>query len=154
MTGGAGPLYVHASALVLGEKGLLLRGPSGAGKSALALALVSRFEARGEFARLVGDDRVSVEAAGGRLVARPHPAIAGLIEARGLGLLRLDHEPACVLHALVDLEGPGKSSARYPEATEKTVLLEGNALPRLLAQGCGDASVARIVAFLRALRTI
>ena len=41
------------------------------------------------FARLVGDDRVHVEAAGGRLLVRPAPALAGLIEVRGIGVLRL-----------------------------------------------------------------
>ena len=107
--------YVHATALVLGEFGLLLRGPSGAGKSALSLQLVADWRARGAFAALVGDDRVALEARHGRLIARPHPSIRGMIEARGLGLLRVAYEPACVLRAVVDLLASGESPKRYPD---------------------------------------
>ena len=146
--------YIHANALALGEKGLLLRGTSGAGKSALSLALISRFEDRGEFARLIGDDRVCVEPHGGRLVARPHPATAGLIEARGAGLLRLPFEPACVLTAIVDLLAPGQLPPRYPEETEKNAVLQGVVLPRFVTEGCGEASVARIIAFIQSITTI
>jgi HPr kinase/phosphorylase len=145
--------FLHANALALGETGLLLRGPSGTGKSSLTLALISRLEARGDFARLVGDDRVSVESLGGRLVARPHPAIAGQIEVRGLGLLRLPYEPGCVLHAVVDLEPAGRAPARHPEESEKTVSLQGVSLPRLRAQGWGDGAVDRILAFVQSVRT-
>lgn len=154
MTAAAPPLYLHANALLLGEKGLLLRGPSGSGKSALTLALMSRFEARGDFARLVGDDRVGVEARCGRLVARPHPAIAGLLEIRGLGLMRVAYEAACVLHAIVDIRGPGETPSRHPEADEKTASICGIALPRLAAKDCSDVSVARIVFFLQGITTI
>jgi HPr kinase/phosphorylase len=151
---GAPSSYIHANALVLGEKGLLLRGPPGSGKSALTLDLISRFEARGDFARLVGDDRVSVEARGGRLVARPHPAIAGMIEARGLGLIRVECEPACVLHAVVDVCAPGDTPPRHPEEDEKSASVRGIILPRLFAADCGNASVARIIFFLQGITTI
>lgn len=154
MTGAATASYLHATALVLGERGVLLRGPSGAGKSALALALIAHFEARGDFARLVGDDRVHVEALDGRLVARPHPAIAGLVEARGLGLSPAPSEPACVLHAIVDLSPRGEAPPRYPCEEEKTAELHEIALLRLAAEGCSDASVARIAFFLQGITTI
>jgi HPr kinase/phosphorylase len=154
-TPGAPPpaAYLHANALALGEKGLLLRGPSGAGKSALTLALIARFEASGAFARLVGDDRVRVESHGGRLVARPHPAIAGLIEVRGIGPVRVPFEKACRLSALVDVGRPGETPARFPEEAEKKVVLQGVALPRLYVQGCDDAALARIVVFLQSVDT-
>jgi serine kinase of HPr protein (carbohydrate metabolism regulator) len=153
MTPAHKPCFLHANALALGETGLLLRGPSGSGKSAVTLALLNRFEARGDFARLVGDDRVGVEAVAGRLVARPHPTIAGQSEARGLGLLRLPYEPACVLHAVIDLEPPGQAPPRLPEADETTVSLLGIALPRRRAAGCGEGAVDRIVAFMQSIRT-
>jgi len=154
MTGGAPSPYLHANALVLGEKGLLLRGPSRSGKSALTLALISRFQSQGDFARLVGDDRVGVEARNGRLVARPHPAIAGMIEVRGLGVMRVDFEAACALHAIVDIRAAGEWPSRYPEDDEKTASLCGVVLPRLAAEGCSDASVARIIFFLQGIKTI
>ncbi len=146
--------YLHANAVALGEWGLLLRGPSGAGKSALSLALIARFAAKGAFARLVGDDRVRVEAHDGRLVARPHPSIEGLIEIRGLGLVSAPFERACRLHAVVDIASPGETPPRRPEDAQKNVFLRDIALPRLAVQGCDDVSLARIVFFLQGVNTI
>lgn len=154
MTAQARAQYVHANALVLGDKGVLLRGPSGSGKSALTLALISRYQSQGEFARLVGDDRVRVEALNGRLVARPHPAIAGVIEIRGHGLSRIGYEPACVLHAIVDLCAPDDPPARLPQEAEKYAALHGIVLPRLCTPDCGDVSVARIIFFIQSIATI
>lgn len=146
--------YVHANALILGGTGVLLRGPSGSGKSALTLALISRYQSQGDFARLVGDDRVSVEALNGRLVARPHPAIAGVIEIRGHGLSRFDYEAACVLNAIVDLCAPDDPPARLPQEAEKHAALHGIVLPRLCTPDCGDVSVARIIFFIQSIATI
>jgi serine kinase of HPr protein (carbohydrate metabolism regulator) len=146
----AEPAFIHATAIVIGECGVLLRGPSGAGKSGLALALIQQAQSRGDFAALVGDDRVALEAWGGRLIARPHPAAAGLMEARGLGLLRLDYEPACALRAVIDL-APGE---RLPEDSERSAELKGVVLPRLCVP-CADAAVvARILTFIQAPMTI
>src|SRR5262249_49767244 len=59
---------VHASAVLVGARAVLIRGPSGAGKSRLALELL---QARVlPFTRLIGDDRVHLEAAAGRLLVR------------------------------------------------------------------------------------
>ncbi len=74
---------VHGTALAIGEVGLLIEGDSGSGKSSLAAALLRDAARRGCFGRLVGDDRVAIIPAAGRLIARPHPAIAGLLEVRG-----------------------------------------------------------------------
>jgi serine kinase of HPr protein (carbohydrate metabolism regulator) len=145
--------YIHANALALGEKGLLLRGPSGSGKSVLTLSLIAHFSARGDFARLVADDRTRIEAVGGRLVARPHPAIAGRIEIRGLGPTRLAHEPACVLAAVVDLRACDDPPPRLPDACEKQAILRGVALPRLFAIGRSDSAVAKIAVFIQSIET-
>ena len=76
---------IHASAVLIGPRAVLIRGPSGAGKSRLAWDLVEAGRTGAlPFARLVADDRVLVEAAGGRLLVRPPPRLAGLIEIRGL----------------------------------------------------------------------
>lgn len=95
---------LHASLVILGEKGVLIRGRSGAGKSALALALLARAGAAGWHTRLVGDDRVLVEVAGGRLVGRGHPVLRGLIEARGTGILTREPVENAVISAVVTLE--------------------------------------------------
>ncbi|KAF2988822.1 HPr kinase/phosphatase C-terminal domain-containing protein [Methylocystis sp. MJC1] len=154
MSAAARAPYIHANALVLGDKGVLLRGPSGSGKSALTLALISRYQSQGEFARLVGDDRVRVEALNGRLIARPHPAIAGMIEIRGHGLSRVETEAACVLRAIVDIRTPDDPPSRLPDAAEKSASLHAIALPRLCTEGCSDVSVARIIFFIQSIATI
>ncbi len=84
----------QASCVAIGGRGVLIEGAPGSGKSSLALALIDRG------AMLVGDDGVMIEAEDGRLLASPHPNIAGLLEVRNLGLLAY---PAieCVAVALV-----------------------------------------------------
>ena len=61
---------LHATAVVYGEFGVLILGPSGSGKSALALALMARASSQGAFSALIGDDRIFVSKAHGRLIAR------------------------------------------------------------------------------------
>jgi HPr kinase/phosphorylase len=118
---------VHASAVLVGARAVLIRGPSGAGKSRLALDLLAAGADRLRFARLVGDDRIHLEAASGRLLARPAAALAGLIEIRGAGIVRLDYEPCAVVGLVVDL-GAGDAE-RLPEHRSTTI--EGINLPRL-----------------------
>ena len=113
---------IHASAVLIGPKAALIRGPAGAGKSQLVWDLLQA-AAQGAlpFARLVGDDRVHVEARAGRLLVRPAPALAGLIEIRGLGIRRLPYEPVAVVGLVVDLAaadaarhaGPGGRKGRH-----------------------------------------
>ena len=77
---------IHASAVLVGARAVLIQGPPGSGKSRLALALVQAALAGAlPFARLVGDDRVHIEAAHGRLLVRPAAALAGRIEV-GIGI--------------------------------------------------------------------
>lgn len=95
MTGG--PATLHASCVALDGQGLLILGPSGSGKSALALQLMALG------ARLVADDRCRVFAQDGRLHAACPPEIAGLVEARGIGLLRADALAETPLVLAVDL---------------------------------------------------
>lgn len=94
---------VHGTGLVLGKAGVLLRGPSGAGKSILALALIDRWQGRGEPAFLVSDDRVDLTRQGEGLVMNAPATIAGLIEMRGRGIVRRPHADGAPLHLVVDL---------------------------------------------------
>jgi HPr kinase/phosphorylase len=119
---------VHASAVLIGARAVLIRGPSGAGKSRLALDLLTAAGAgRLRFTRLVGDDRVHLESAGGRLLVRPAATLSGLIEVRGAGIVRLDHEPCAVVGLVVDLAAT--DAERLPEKNQ--VELDGIKLPRL-----------------------
>jgi HPr kinase/phosphorylase len=117
---------IHASAVLVGAHAILIRGPSGAGKSRLALELIQA--APRTFTRLVADDRVHVEAAHGRLLARPAPSLAGLIEVWGLGITRLPHEPVAVVSLVIDLGSPAE---RLPDGAAARTSIEGIELPRL-----------------------
>ena len=90
---------LHASCVAVAGRGLLIAGASGSGKSALALDLMAFG------ATLVADDRVCLQRAGAALLASAPPTIAGLIEARGIGLLRARAVTAPVpVAALIDLD--------------------------------------------------
>jgi HPr kinase/phosphorylase len=137
---------VHASAVLAGPRAILIRGPAGAGKSRLALGLIQAAE-RGliAFARLVGDDRLELAAAHGRLLARAPPALAGLLEVRGLGIRRLDREPVAVVGLVVDLAA--SEADRLPETAAQHVAVEGIILPRL-AIGAGWDPMPAVLARL------
>ena len=121
---------IHASAVLIGAKAALIRGPSGSGKSQLALALIEA-AAQGAlpFARLVADDRAFVEGRAGRLLVRPAPELAGLIEVRGLGIRRLPYDPAAVVGLVVDLAASDSDRLPAHDAGETTI--ESVKLPRL-----------------------
>jgi len=122
---------VHATALIVGERGVLARGPSGAGKSSLALALAALAGETATFAALIGDDRVLLRACGGRLLARGVPGFAGLIERRCEGVVAVAHEPCAVVRLVVDLAERGRSAPRMPQDSDKFVELLGVRLPRV-----------------------
>ena len=120
---------IHASAVLVGARAVLIQGPSESGKSSLAMSLLQAAEDGAlPFARLIGDDRVHVEAAHGRLLVRPAAALAGQIEVRGLGIRRVAYEPLAVVGLLVEL---GATAERLPEVNQQEALLLGIRLPRL-----------------------
>ena len=152
-----GPFAVHASAVALGESGVLIRGASGSGKSTLALALVEAGRQRGDFACLVGDDRVLARIINQRALIGPHEKLSGLAEWRGIGLIEQDYEKKIVLALIVDLESPEFSATRprLPEPEELSVDFHGLsrvALLRLPARET-ERSVAAIMAFLHKVST-
>ncbi len=79
-------LALHATAVAIGNRALLITGRSGSGKSRLATALVAASTPRRRIV-LVGDDRVLLVRSGETLEVRPHPRIAGFVEHRGLGIV-------------------------------------------------------------------
>jgi len=139
---------IHASAVLAGPKAVLIRGASGSGKSRLAFALIEAGRTGVlPFARLIGDDRVHVEARHGRLLVRPAQELAGLIEIRGLGIRRLPFEPLAVAGLVVDLGAPG---ARLPSPEEAMVTVQGITLPRL-AVAAADEALPSILAMLQSI---
>jgi HPr kinase/phosphorylase len=121
---------IHASAVLAGARAILIRGPAGSGKSRLVLNLIqAAASGRAVFARLVADDRVHVEAVHGRLIARPPAALAGLLEVRGLGILRLQYEPVAVISWVVDLDVA--AAPRLPDAAAAHADVGGVSIRRL-----------------------
>ena len=96
------PSTVHATAISLPAGGVLLMGPSGVGKSSLAYRLIARAAAR-----LVADDRVRLVAHENALYAEPPKRLAGLMEVRGIGILRMDYLTRVRLDLAVELVAAG-----------------------------------------------
>ncbi len=94
-------LTVHGTAVALptteGMSAVLLRGPSGVGKSDLAFRLI---EGGGT---LICDDQVLLERHQDMVMAKTEEVIRGLLEVRGLGLIRYPTAPATCLRLVVDL---------------------------------------------------
>ena len=104
-----------------GWRALMITGPSGSGKSDLALRLIASGWT------LVSDDYSLIWASGGALYARAPDTIAGRMEVRGVGVVRLSRrETARVVLALACVEGPVE---RLPEPG--ALEIGGVAIPRL-----------------------
>lgn len=143
---------IHANALLIGAAGVLLRGPSGSGKSSLTRDLIALAAGERLFARLIGDDRVELVDRHGRLVARPHPAIAGAIEERGVGILSAPFEPAGVIRCVVDLCEPGgPAPQRYPQGEARETKLCGVTLPHMRVDAFETGAARKIFSFIHEL---
>jgi HPr kinase/phosphorylase len=151
MTSSAAWQALHASCVVVGEAGILLRGPSGSGKSTLARRIVEEARQRGHFARLVGDDRILLSVRAGRVLVRPHPALEGALEVRGIGIVEDEYADAAVVRLVVDC---GTAPARFPDLQQRFTELFGVRIP-LLAAGLAqaDAVLLRLAAKSSPLET-
>jgi serine kinase of HPr protein (carbohydrate metabolism regulator) len=137
---------IHASAVLIGAHAALIQGPAGSGKSRLVLALLDASrQGLIPFARLVADDRTHVEAMHGRLLVRPAPALAGLIEVRGLGIRRVAYEPVALVGVLVELGL--KDAERLPAQDRTQAVVAGIALPRL-GVAAGSDPLPMVLAYL------
>ncbi len=128
-------MQVHGSCVARDGAGVLLLGPSGAGKSDLALRLVDRGF------MLVADDRVNIQA--GRAAAPE--ALAGLLEVRGLGILRLPFLPSAALALAVEL---GRPQPRLPEPRQHAA----TGLPLVAFEAFHASTALRVEWALRWLR--
>ena len=133
-TTSAQSLSLHATCVVIGERGVLIRGEAGSGKSQLALKLMQRARLQDRFAALVSDDRTVLTrwqgSRGDHLIARAHPAIAGLIERRGSGLVKTTYEPCARVDLVIDLQK--EPPPRMPEPETRIITLAGLSRPRIL----------------------
>lgn len=105
---------LHATSVAYQGCAVLILGPSGSGKSALALELINRG------AQLVSDDRTTVTRDGNTLTAHAPEPIAGLIEARGVGILNTPVAGPTPLTLAVDLSEP--ETNRLPHLHSVSIL--------------------------------
>lgn len=134
-------IILHATTVALGPSGVLIRGAAGSGKSALALDLIAWGCA------LVADDRTQLTATPDGPVASCPPALLGLIEARGVGLLNAAPQPRAFVRLVVDLDQP--EPERLPP--HRTVALIGHDVALLHNPGTSHFAAA-ILQYLRAGR--
>lgn len=126
-------MQVHASCAARGGAGVLLIGPPGIGKSDLLLRLIDRGFS------LVADDQVSIDEG----IARPPPALAGLVEVRGLGIFRLAYSEMARLALVVDL-------AARPERLPRPAIHAETGLPMIGLDPASPSAPARVALALAA----
>ena len=137
------PLLVHGTAIAIDGSAVLLRGPSGAGKSDLGLRLI---DAGG---RLIADDQSELRRIGGTIAVRAPAAIAGLLEVRGLGILRLAAAADVPLLLIADLVAP-EVLERLPERHSETIL--GVTVPVMSLAPFEASAAAKLRLALNAIR--
>jgi hypothetical protein len=135
----ASAIVMQATAVAIGGRALLIEGPPGSGKSSLALALID------DGGHLIGDDAVTLFSQDGRLIASPPPNIAGLLEVRGVGLIRV-HVALPAPTALILTLG-GTAAERLPGALPRRKIA-GVAVPALAFDPGAIAPAARARAAL------
>lgn len=121
---------VHASAVRVGRRAVLIRGPSGSGKSRLAFELIMAGRSGViEPAVLVGDDRVHLATVGHEIEVRPAPNLAGLIEIRGLGVRACDFVEPATVGLVVDLDAADAERLPSPDTLQTRIF--GVEIPRI-----------------------
>lgn len=117
-------LLLHATAVCLHGKAVLIRGPSGSGKSDLALRCLALAPSAllAQSPRLVSDDQSIVERQGTVLIVSAPPAIRNRLEVRGVGIVPVVCEPSAHV-ALIAQLGTGEPQERYPDPWPSAELL-------------------------------
>ncbi|WP_448581567.1 HPr kinase/phosphorylase [Thermaurantiacus sp.] len=135
---------VHATAIATPAGGLLLLGPPGSGKSDLGLRLVEAGSI------LVADDQVLLAAAADGLVATSPPRLAGLLEVRGIGLVRLPFVRQAPIRLALDLAAPPQRLPAPPDGWPRRAFA-GVALPVLAFNPFEASAPAKALAALALL---
>jgi serine kinase of HPr protein (carbohydrate metabolism regulator) len=117
-------VMVHATCIAFDGHGILLRGPSGSGKSDLALRAIDHG------AQLVADDQVILVRNGPDMIASAPDSLHGLIEIRGLGIMRMDAAPLARIALVADMTEPPHAIERLPGRRHCDI--DGVSLPWLM----------------------
>jgi serine kinase of HPr protein (carbohydrate metabolism regulator) len=145
---------LHATCLEIAGSGVLICGPPGAGKSDLALRLLDQpglgLTGAPAGAVLVADDQVVLTTLAGRLLARPPERLQGLLEIRGLGILKVPFRSQTTVGLMVVLAS-ASTIDRMPEADDLVHDLLGVKLPLLRLDAQYASAPARVRAALESL---
>ena len=133
-------IRVYGTSVALGNDGVLLRGPPGSGKSDLALRLID------QGARLVSDDQTELHIEGDEIAMKAPATIAGQLEVRGIGIVRVPCVAAAPLRLVVDLTSSPEVE-RLPEP--RTGDLLGRRVPLVALAPFEASSVAKLRLALR-----
>ncbi len=112
---------LHCTCVRVDGVGVLLCGKAASGKSDLALRLI---DGGGE---LVADDYTEVEARDGRVFGHAPETIRGLLEVRGIGVVKRDFVNEAAIGLIIELIPGGEGIERLPEPATRDI--QGIALP-------------------------
>ena len=112
---------LHCTCVQVDGTGVLLCGRPAGGKSDLALRLIDGGGV------LVADDYTEVEARDGRLFGHAPETIRGLLEVRGIGVVKLDFADEAAIGLIIELVPGGENIERLPDPAARDV--QGVALP-------------------------
>ncbi len=144
-------ILVHANCVALGRVGVLILGKPGSGKSDLTLRLIDAagmgLGRKPIKAMLVSDDQVLVKRRAGKLYASPPKALAGLLEIRGLGIVRLPYRKSVAVALAVRL-APAARIERLPDLNKSRFEIAGLTLPLILIDPASASAPARLRAAL------
>lgn len=133
-------ILVHGTCVEVDGFAVLLFGPSGCGKSDLALRMID------EGANLIADDQVALSLDGNHVIADVPATIAGLIEVRGVGIIRIPFAAAVPLALAVELREGGESE-RLPELA--TVSYFDHVFPKITLDPFTVSATAKIRFIMR-----
>lgn len=140
MTDNRTPELLHATAVAINGGGVLMLGPSGSGKSDLALQLIDRG------AVLISDDGVLVEAGTPLPILRTAPNIAGMIEMRGIGIVKVPFADEVPLRLVVRT---GERGERLPPENQ-TMDIAGSQIPFIALSAFEASTPLKVEQALRA----
>lgn len=123
-------IHVHATAITIGNTGLLFMGPSGIGKSMIAFNCMVCARRSGLSAALIADDQVILSRSHAGLIGTCPKSIAGLMEIRGSGIARLPYVASAPLHLAIQLVETGTAD-RLPPEKETYEIASFGSLPLL-----------------------
>lgn len=127
-----GAANLHGTAISIGGRAVLLRGPSGSGKSDLALRSMALRPGPlvTHQPMLVADDRVLARLVAGRIEVSCPTVLKGMIEVRGIGIVRVPFVEVAALALVADLVEPA-AIARLPDPCSPAVIC-GQSVTRVL----------------------